>query len=75
MTEINTQNQLQVPTLELEQPNDVVPDQGPDSPYRKSRNTIDLTFRNLSYTVKIKNPDRKTSADPKCDLFLFLSIE
>lgn len=39
----------------------------PDSPYRKSRNTIDLNFTNLTYRVKVKNPNRKGKGGPKCN--------
>ena len=61
MTEIDTKPQYQSP--QSDQKDQL---EAPDSPYRKSRNTIDLTFKNLSYTVTIKNPDRKGKSDPKC---------
>ena len=38
----------------------------PDSPTKMSQNQIDLTFKDLSYKVSVKNPDRKGSRGPKC---------
>ena len=63
MTEIKTGEKYQNPQMEADSHQEP---HSPGSPYRQSRDTIDLCFKNLSYTVKIKNPDRKTRQDPKC---------
>lgn len=38
------------------------------APLQENYNSVDLTFKNLTYEVKVKNPNRRQKGQPRCNL-------